>query len=122
MNVYKKYLVIFGGAGPYNEGLRVCYKFLHFFDTVKEKWVTMEDNTPPKHEKPEQRMHHASAIFGNILMIHGGFNSEDKHIYDDTFLYDLELHQWITLKKSKHITEALGKRQMHTMTTILNSD
>ena len=121
MNVYNNCLVIFGGAGAYNEGMRVWYKFVHLFDKIEEKWLKSVDNTPQNQQKPDQRMYHSAAVFGSILMIYGGLNTEDKTLYDDMHIYDLHLNSWIDLKKKEIWSASLGHRYMHSMTSIVSS-
>lgn len=122
MCIYKNNLVVFGGAGAFNNGLRVCYKFVHIFDTSAEKWLKSVDNTPHEVSKPNQRAYHASAVFGNIMLLYGGLNTEDKSPYDDFHLYDIDLNSWILAKRSHLATEAFGSRCMHTMTTVISSE
>lgn len=125
MDVYKDYLVIFGGAGPFNKNakMRRCYKDLHLFDTKQLKWVSNLVDSSHSSNRPEQRTYHASAIFGNILLLHGGTNTEDKSVYDDMFLYDLDIHKWVSLKRQKSFQESnIGNRCMHSMTTVVSSE
>lgn len=92
MNFYNDKLIIFGGAGKFSKSanMRVCYKDMHIFNTQVQSWVNAHDLTAPCLKKPEPRMYHASAVYGPILMIHGGFNTENKHHYSDLFMYDLD--------------------------------
>jgi hypothetical protein len=125
MNVYKDKLIIFGGAGPFNKNakMRLCYKDMHLFDTKSLEWTNLSDLTPQSPCRPSHRMYHASAIFGNILVIHGGFDTEDKNKYGDCFLYDLDNFAWIDLKMPSQFEESgVGERCMHTMTTIISNE
>ena len=74
---------------------------MHLFDKIEEKWLKSVDNTPQNQPKPDQRMYHSAAVFGSILMIYGGLNTEDKTLYDDMHIYDLHLNSWIDLKKKE---------------------
>jgi hypothetical protein len=93
MDVYGDNLVIFGGAGAYNHTakMRISYKDIRIFDTISSKWITDFDKSGPKAKFPFQRMYHASAVYGNILLIHGGLNTEDRSSFNDLFMYDLEI-------------------------------
>ena len=103
--------------------MKVCYKDLHIFDTKTEKWISKFENEDPDQIRPEQRMYHSSAVFGNIMMIHGGLNTEDKTVYDDLFLYNIDIHTWISIKRPKTFYESnIGKRWMHSMTTVISSE
>ena len=121
MDLYKNYLVIFGGSGAYNKvsKMRICNNELHFFDLYKQKW---EDNLI-KHSNeeyiPKQRMYHASAVYGECLLINGGINTDDKIVYNDIFLFNLERKEWVELVGSKKWMELIGARQMHTITTVI---
>lgn len=58
--------------------MRVCYKDLNCYDIHQNKWIPNFDKNSTVVTRPDQRMYHASAIFGHIMMIQGGINTEDK--------------------------------------------
>ncbi|CAI2382697.1 unnamed protein product [Moneuplotes crassus] len=120
---YKEYFLVFGGAGKFNKraNMRVSYKDLNCYDISKEKWVPNFDKNSPAASKPDQRMYHASAIFGHIMFIQGGINTEDKKCYGDLYLYDCHDSKWVELYNPSIFTESkIGKRCMHTMTTVIS--
>ena len=121
MDIYKNYIIVFGGSSAYNKTskMRVWNKEIHVFDIYKQKWLT--DFAKPSREvfTPRQRMYHASAVYGEWLVVHGGINTDDKSVYDDIFLFNIQQQSWIGLSESKSLIELLGARHMHTMTVVL---
>lgn len=71
---YENKLVIFGGAGPYINSIkmRLSYNDVHIFDPIKENWLKEGD----MEDSPLKRMSHSCSIIGSVMMIHGGFNTE----------------------------------------------
>lgn len=67
------------------------------------------------HHIPKQRMHHAATIYGNILFIHGGMNTDDKYIYDDYFFYDIQAFEWKEINYENNIISKIGARRQHTI-------
>ena len=80
MDQYKNYLVVFGGSGAYNKSskMRVCNSEIHIFDMSSQKWISNFLRQSKEHCIPKQRMYHASAVFGDSLLISGGINTDDK--------------------------------------------
>ena len=99
--------------------MRVWNKEIHVFDIYKQKWLT--DFAQPSKENyiPKQRMYHASAIYGEWLVVHGGINTDDKSVYDDLFLFNIERKSWTGITETKQIISIVGGRYMHTLTTAL---
>ena len=44
---------------------------------------------------PVQRMGHASATLGAVLLIHGGYNTEQRKYKNDITLFDMKQQKWI---------------------------
>jgi hypothetical protein len=65
-------------------------------------------------------MYHASATFANYLFIHGGLNTDDKGVYEDSFVFDISERQWVELVV--HTPLDLGNRYMHSMNTVIPRD
>jgi len=103
--------------------MRVCYKDLNCYDVNNKRWLSKFDTSSPEIKKPEPRMYQASAVFGNIMFIHGGLNTEDKSSYSDLLLYDWENFHWTKLKRTKVFKDSnIGHRWMHTMTTVVSQE
>ena len=70
------------------------------------------------------------------MLVHGGFNTEQKKVLNDFAMFDLDLKKWIycrvfdkdTRIDDKHyaydtlVEESLGFRQMHTLTAVFDND
>ena len=44
---------------------------------------------------PTARSHHAAAVFGSAMIVHGGYCGEENKILDDWHLFDFGLQVWI---------------------------
>ena len=49
-------------------------------------------------DMPEARGHHAAAVFGAGLFVHGGQKAEETHSLSDWNLFDFELQVWINIE------------------------
>jgi N-acetylneuraminic acid mutarotase len=76
MMVYDRKIVVFGGAGPYMQAIhmRMCYNDIHIYDTDQEKWL----KEPEIEGAPRKRMSQSACILGGFMLVHGGFNTEQK--------------------------------------------
>lgn len=74
MSLYDNKLIIFGGAGSYIQSIKMRLSFndLHIFDTLNETWL----KEPEIEGAPRKRMNHVACVYGCLLMVHGGFNTE----------------------------------------------
>lgn len=94
-------LVLFGGAGPYLKSInmRTSFNDVCIFDTKLEKWWSSDEDI--KEEKalrpPAKRMNHAADLFGSLLVIHAGYNTEAKTVLEDFAAFDVELKRWVQL-------------------------
>ncbi|CDW80498.1 kelch motif family protein [Stylonychia lemnae] len=129
MEVFNRKLYVFGGAGTYVNQIkmRLGYNDLHIFDTVSETW-----NQANLEGSPQKRYNHASAIFGSIMMIHGGFFADQRKLLNDFALFDCDMNRWIMTRVycnqeriddknyqySQVTDQVIGFRQMHSMTAI----
>ena len=93
---YDKKLVVFGGAGTYISSIKMRLSFndVQIFDTEQEKWL----REPEIEGAPRKRMNHAAAMFGGIMIIHGGANTEQKKVMNDFAMFDMEKLKWIDCK------------------------
>ena len=87
-------------------------------------------------------MSHAASIMGGFMLVHGGYNTEQKKLLNDFGLFDLETQKWIQNKvfntvegtklvhriddKHFHYDEVdpnvIGFRQMHTINAIYDQE
>jgi len=138
MMVYDRKLVVFGGAGPLMNAIkmRMCFNDIHIYDTDQEKWL----KAPEIEGAPRKRMSHCAEILGGFLLVHGGFNTEQKQVLNEFGLFDLETQKWTKLKiflqsetgvqriDDKHFhydhdhSHVLGYRQMHSMNAICDNE
>ena len=101
MIAYDKKLVVFGGAGNYMQSIkmRVSFNDLYIFDTRREEWIRVPEKNPALEsdyvEPPKKRMSHAAGNLGCIMLIHGGYTTEQKKVLDDFKLFDVEEARWI---------------------------
>lgn len=132
---FDKKLVVFGGAGTYISSIKMRLSFndVQIFDTETEKWL----KEPEIEGAPRKRMNHAASMFGGIMLIHGGSNTEQKKVMNDFAMFDMEKLKWIDCKvyidphhriDDKHFSydntneNMIGFRQMHTMTSIYDQE
>jgi Galactose oxidase, central domain len=138
---YDKKLVVFGGAGGYLTAIkmRMSYNDVHIFDTDTETWL----KEPEIEGAPSKRTNHTASILGGIMLVHGGYNTEQKKTMNDFGFFDLERQKWILHKvftqpdpnakahriDDKHFPydqptddSVIGFRQMHTMNAIFDQE
>ena len=75
-------------------------------------------------DMPEARGHHAAAILGAGLFVHGGQKAEETHALSDWNLFDLELQVWISLEvkqvlPGESLQPLVHARKYHTMTAVV---
>lgn len=119
MNSYlNRFLIVFGGAGPYIEKImkRETFNDIQVWDTERGSWFDLRYESPIKEEikslstydkeydndhgftslsAPTQRTQHGGCIYGACLVIYGGLYGENNQILGDTALFDLSLGMWI---------------------------
>ncbi len=90
---YNDKLVVFGGAGTYISSIkmRLSYNDLFIFDTQTECWLPECDIEGA----PRKRMNHGCSIMGCLMLVHGGFNTEQKKALDEMKCFDLEIMKWV---------------------------
>lgn len=133
--------MVFGGAGPYMPAIkmRVCYNDVHIFDTDSEKWL----KEPEIEGAPVKRMSHCASILGGFMLVHGGYNTEQKKLLNEFGIFDLELQKWTKLKiylesdtdeklfkriddqhfHYDHVNpHVIGFKQMHSMNAIFDEE
>lgn len=95
---YKNYLVVYGGAGGFNDVLhtRTCSPLLHLLDTQSLHWKIFK----PIGRLPDPRRNHGAAIIGCTIMIYGGIGN-DNNTLSDLNGVNLDSMQWFTPKFSK---------------------
>lgn len=90
---YDRQLVVFGGAGGYVTAIKMRLSFndVQIYDTDLEQWLK-----PPEIEgAPRKRMSHSASIMGGFMLVHGGYNTDQKKLLNDFGLFDLETQKWI---------------------------
>eukprot|EP01156_Anaeramoeba_ignava_P010166 Anaeramoba_ignava/a479007_25.p1 GENE.a479007_25~~a479007_25.p1 ORF type:complete len:664 (+),score=196.47 a479007_25:9-2000(+) len=87
-------MYIFGGCGGRNPH---HYNDLHTYNISKNEWK----NIKTKGKKPFPRRNHSAAILNNKIYIYGGkpgdgtkFLSDQKHIFQDFWVYDIKKNKW----------------------------
>jgi hypothetical protein len=137
---YEKQLVVFGGAGGYvtTIKMRLSFNDVHIYDTDLEQWLKQ----PEIEGAPRKRMSHSASIMGGFMLVHGGYNTDQKKLLNDFGLFDLEAQKWIQHKvynaiegskilsriddKHFHYDEAdpdvIGYRQMHSINAIYDQE
>lgn len=112
--------------------MRLSFNDLHVFDTDLECWLKELDIEGA----PKKRQNHVAATFGPVMIVHGGFNTEQKKVLNDFGLFDFELNKWVNCRvfqesqriDDKHLNyddqhhEEIGFRQMHTMTAVIDDE
>jgi hypothetical protein len=83
--------------------MRSCNKEIHIFDTKKSEWLKDFINISKERDTPSQRANHASAVFMNYLIIHGGINTNNKAILNDIYFYNIDRHQWVEVVQKEQI-------------------
>jgi hypothetical protein len=112
-NLFRNFLVVFGGAGLYNQDIkkRETFDDLILFDLNKSRWIDPitlhrddesllehaiknpnsqlfpDDNLGPDSAAPApplRRYGHGAAVLGCTLLIYGGINGELNAVIDDT--------------------------------------
>ena len=93
---YNDKMILFGGGGPYLPNLHMMPSFndIWMFETHNLMWTKLEGSGIP----PKKRRYHPSAVFGSLMLIHGGYSSEGKISLSDFNLFDIEVHKWIKAK------------------------
>lgn len=96
MMVYDKKIIIFGGAGAYMPAIkmRMCYNDIHIYDTDAQQWL----KEPEIEGAPKKRMSQCASILGGFMLVHGGFNTEQKKVLNEFGLFDLELSRWVQMR------------------------
>jgi hypothetical protein len=136
---YDKKLVVFGGAGGYLPAIkmRMSYNDVHIYDTEEEMWL----KEPEIEGAPSKRMSHCASILGGMMVVHGGYNTEQKKILRDFGIFDLENQVWLLNKVYKQEADGhfvriddqhfpydqsdpsvIGFRHMHSMNAIFDSE
>lgn len=55
------------------------------------------------------------------MFVCGGINEENKKVFDNLALYDINNRRWIGLSQSNdNKQQTIGKRYMHSVTTVVN--
>eukprot|EP00347_Sterkiella_histriomuscorum_P017664 403348471 len=95
LDQYKNMLVLYGGAGHYINSLKCRYTFsdLRMFDQETNKWIEMDFSRESEivgSVQPRKRMNHVSAIFGSMLLTHGGFYQEEGQMWGEFQIFDFE--------------------------------
>ena len=67
--------------------MRLAFNDVKIFDTETEQWL----KEPEIEGAPSKRMSHSACILGSMLVVHGGFNTEQKKVLSDFGVFDLEL-------------------------------
>ncbi len=101
--------MIYGGAGPYQENMksRVTYSDLKIFDMQRNDWHE-NDFSRDGVNGGKKRMNHASCIFGGMLIVHGGYFCEEKSLYSEFEIFDLEINRWFKVGVNDYEENAKG--------------
>ena len=85
-----------------------------------ESWMSMRRKAIV--DMPEARAHHAAAVMGAGLFVHGGHSSADNKTLGDWNLFDFGLQVWIKCNVVKHIGNKPFNhvRKYHTMTAAVD--
>ena len=136
---YDKKLIVFGGAGGYLTAIKMRMGFndVNIYDTETQTW----QKQPEIEGAPSKRTNHTASIYGGFMLVHGGYNTEQKKVLQDFGLFDLERQKWILHKvyihnemdgkayriDDKHFPydkptdeSMIGFRQMHSMNAIFD--
>jgi hypothetical protein len=91
---YKDKLAVFGGGGSYLKSIqmRLCLSDLHIFDIGRNKWEEVQGQGGLS---ARSRMNHSSALLGCLMLIQGGYTSENKSTLGEFNLFDMESRKWI---------------------------
>ena len=63
-------------------------------------------------------MNHVSALYGCLMLIHGGYTTENKQTLSDFNLFDMEDRKWVECVCG----DEMGPRKMHTVQAIFDQD
>ena len=109
---YKNFLVVYGGAGGYNNILhtRTCSPLVHLLDLQSLNWKVFR----PEGRTPEPRRNHSAAIVGCSMIVYGGINNNSDTLAD-LHLVNLEQMQWTPVRLKKESVRP-GARHSFTMT------
>jgi hypothetical protein len=98
MNVYKDNIIIFGGgkifpktiAGKYSKlsRRRATFNDVREFNTYRMEWEP-RDNKQSAALRAHPRTYHGADIIGHVLVVYGGYDTEEKQILDDLKFYDM---------------------------------
>lgn len=74
--------------------MRLSYNDVQVFDVDEEQWL----KEPDIEGAPKKRQNHIAGILGSVMLVHGGFNTEQKKVLNDIGLFDIDTHKWINAK------------------------
>lgn len=86
--------------------IRVVTAVHNSYPLPEESWMVLR-NKAVVNEKPEARAHHAGAIFGPGLFMHGGINSDGSRTLKDWNLFDFGLQVWLNCEVSIFVDASL---------------
>lgn len=93
--IYQKRLYVFGGKCKSNN-----YHYLadlEIFDLTESQWFTPNFNSKTV---LELRRNHVAALVGNQMIVHGGFNEENK-VLNDAHILSMSPLKWTPLNISE---------------------
>jgi leucine-zipper-like transcriptional regulator 1 len=116
LNICNNHLVLFGGIGEQIPRMksRKAFSDLRMFNMDTSEWIQQDFSRDGKQEN-KKRANHAAAIMGSMLVAHGGYNSEENHLYNLIEVFDIQFKKWTIgeikapeddKKKKKHYQEA----------------
>lgn len=122
---FNENMVVFGGQGDYQKSVkkRECFNDLFYYSIEGNYWTEVPYQ---RHVTPMKRSYHTAAKMGQLMLIQGGFDSENQKLLSDYQLFDLEHQKWLKVEiKSEKDLESrahlpLGAIQMHTMTAVFS--
>eukprot|EP00347_Sterkiella_histriomuscorum_P022130 403331578 len=131
---YDNKIYIFGGAGPYISSIKMRLSFndVQVFDIDQEQWL----KEPDIEGAPKKRQNHIGCMLGSAMVVHGGFNTEQKKVLNDFGIFDVDIQKWVNTRvyiESERIDDKhfpydetheynLGFRHMHSATVVIDSE
>lgn len=97
LNIWGNNVVCLGGNGDKIPKLRARKSFsdLRIMDLQTLEWIQADFSKDGKHDAMK-RVNHAAAVLGDMLIIHGGLNSDENYLYPNVEIFDLTNKKWLT--------------------------
>ena len=103
--MFLHWMYVFGGSNNANQKLNDMWRF----DTTEEKW---EQIVSRNGVTPCQRSGHSCDVFGDYLIVFGGFYHITKEL-NDLYVFSIRENNWIQIFEDTHYLEAQPAHQLH---------